>query len=126
MKMKNVYAILIACFLFSVLFLGEIGISLYFWTEENYELLGYIGWALYPIFLIACGFVSVKYSASQKWWFSLVFASAAYVLVLLLPVIGGTGLNFTNWGISAIVTPVAMLIFSGLGGGIHHYVAVKH
>jgi len=124
--MKNIYAIIIACFLFLALFLGEIGISLYFWTEENYEVLGYIGLVLYPMFLIVCGFVSVKYSAKRRWWFSLLFAVSAYMLALLLPVIFGTGLNITSWGISAVITPVAMLIFSGLGGGVYHYIASKH
>ena len=99
---------------------------MYFWTEENYEVLGYIGWVLYPLFLICCGFVAVKFSAKRRWWFSLVFAVVAYCLVLLLPVVVGTGLKFNNWGIAALLTPVGMLLFSGLGGGIYHYIAVKH
>ena len=124
--MKNIYAIIIASALFAILFLGEIGISLYFWTEENYEILGYVSWVLYPIFMVLCGYTAVRLSSYQRWWFALIFALVAYILIILLPVFFGSGLNVSNWGLSALQAPIIMFVFAAFGGGIYQYASAKH
>jgi len=126
MELKDLYALTIACVLFGILSFGQISLSLHFWTEDNYEILGIIALVLFPLFVTICGFIAVRLSAVRRWWFSLLFAAAAYALLVLASVSTGTEPNFGNWGLAALRTPLIMLVFSGFGGGIYHFVAAKH
>ena len=124
--MKNIIAVLLSFILFSVLITGHLSVSLYYLNEVNPKLDSYLANILQPILVVIAGYVCVSLSSTKKWWFSGAFALTTYIFFAICAVLFGPGLDVSNWGLSALVVPVGLVVFSLLGGGIYQYKSAKH
>lgn len=124
--MKNIFAVIISCILFSAFAVGHVLVSLHYWTEENAALDGLIANILQPMFVLAAGYLCVRLSTVKKWWFAVAFAITIYILIAFSVEVFGPGLSISNWGWAALKIPIGLVVFSLLGGGIYQYSKAKH